>query len=65
MFIFTAYCILVLDRRYNMYFPDFPDGFWFNMIPNIGRRLVLVCTCGTCLAYAWRRTQPYFCAPSG
>jgi hypothetical protein len=52
---FTAYCILVLDRRFNMYFPDFPDGFWFNMNPNIGRRLVLACTCGMLLAYAWRR----------
>ena len=58
MCVFAAYCILVLDRRYNMYFPDFPDGFWFNMIPNIGRRLVLVCTCGTLLAYAWRRMSP-------
>jgi len=58
MCVFAAYCILVLDRRYNMYFPDFPDGFWFNMIPNIGRRLVLVCTCGTLLVYAWRRMSP-------
>jgi hypothetical protein len=62
--IFTAYCILVLDRCYNMYFPDFPDGFWFNMNPNIGRRLVLVCTCGTLLAYAWRRMSQavFLCA---
>jgi phosphoglycerol transferase len=64
MCVFAAYCILVLDRRYNMYFPDFPDGFWFNMIPNIGRRVVLVCTCGTLLAYAWRRMSPavFLCA---
>ena len=64
MSVFAAYCILVLDRRYNMYFPDFPDGFWFNMIPNIGRRLVLVCTCGTLVAYAWRRRSPvvFLCA---
>jgi phosphoglycerol transferase len=51
----TAFCILVLDRRYSMFFPDFPDGFWFTMNPNIGRWVVLACTCGTLLAYAWRR----------
>jgi hypothetical protein len=64
MCVFAAYCILALDRRYNIYFPDFPDGFWFNMIPNIGRRLVLVCTCGTLLVYAWRRMSPvvFLCA---
>ncbi len=52
---FTAFCILVLDRRYSLFFPDFPDGFWFTMNPNIGRWVVLACTCGTLLAYAWRR----------
>jgi phosphoglycerol transferase len=58
MCVFAAFCILVLDHRYYMYFPDFPDGFWFNMNPNIGRRLVLAGTCGTLLAYAWRRMSP-------
>jgi len=52
---FTAFCILVLDRHYSIFFPDFPDGFWFTMNPNIGRWVVLGCTCGTLLAYAWRR----------
>jgi phosphoglycerol transferase len=55
MCVFVAFCILVLDRRYIIYFPDFPDGFWFNMNPNIGRPVVLAGTCGTLLAYAWRR----------
>ena len=58
MCVFAAFCILELDQRYYMYFPDFPDGFWFNMNPNIGRRLVLAGTCGTLLAYAWRRMSP-------
>ena len=64
MCVFAAFCILVLDRRYNLYFPDFPDGFWFNMNPNIGRRVVLAGTCGTLLAYAWRRMSPtvFLCA---
>ncbi len=52
---FTVFCILVLDRRYSMFFPDFPDGFWFNMNPNIGRLVVVACTCGTLVIYAWRR----------
>jgi len=52
---FTALCILVLDRHYSMFFPDFPDGFWLNMNPNIGRLVVVACTCGTLLIYAWRR----------
>jgi len=52
---FTAFCILVLDRHYSIFFPDFPDGFWFTMNPNIARWVVLACTCGTLLAYAWRR----------
>jgi phosphoglycerol transferase len=58
MSVLAAYFILVLDRRYYMFFPDFPDGFWFNMSPNIGRLLVLAGTCGTLLAYAWRRMSP-------
>ena len=52
---FTAFCILVLDRHYIMFFPDFPEGFWFNTNPNIGRLVLLVCTCGTLMIYALRR----------
>jgi phosphoglycerol transferase len=60
MCVFTAFCILVLDRRYSIFFPDFPDGFWLNMNPNIGRLVVLACTCGTLLIYAWRRLSAVF-----
>jgi phosphoglycerol transferase len=64
MCVFAALCILVMDRHYYMNFPDFPDGFWFNMNPNLGRLLILACTCGTLLAYAWRRMSPvvFLCA---
>jgi phosphoglycerol transferase len=55
MCVFTAACILVLDRHYIMFFPDFPDGFSFNTNPNSGRLVLLACTCGTLLIYAWRR----------
>jgi phosphoglycerol transferase len=55
---FTAFCILVLDRRYSLYFPDFPDGFWFNTNSNIGRLVILAGTCGMLLAYAWRTMSP-------
>ena len=51
----AAFCIFALDRRYSMLFPDFPDGFWFNMNPNFGRSLVFAVTCGTLFTYAWRR----------
>ncbi len=64
MCVVAGFCILVLDRRYSMLFPDFPDGFWFNMNSNIGRWIVLASTCGTLLAYAWRRMSPalFLCA---
>ena len=54
----AAYCILALDSRYYVLFPDFPDAFWFNMNQHTRQFLVLAGTCGALLAYACRRMSP-------